>query len=631
MFEAVRNNKRIAQVILAILIVPFAFFGMDAYLSDGPSRNEVATVGGTKISLTEFEQALLEQQDRLRASSDGQIDRALLESEALRRSVLDNLVNRRVLALYAHDNRFSVTAQELQETIAGVPSFQENGQFSLERYENLLRAQGLSPAMFEARLAQDVQVQQLALPVGEAAFAAKASTQRFMVAQMEERSVREMRFAAERFASEVSISDAEIAAYYEANPAQFERAARAQAEYVVFDRSAAEAGIEVSEEQIRAFYEGNPDRFGTPEERRARHILLALDTGADEATVERTMAEANALVAELRADPSRFAELAREKSGDPGSAAKGGDLGFFGRGAMVGAFEDAAFALGKDEISAPVRSDFGVHIIQVTDIKPAAVRSLAEANDEIVAELRGQEAGRRYAEMAEQFANMVYEQPDSLAPVAEALDLQVHETGWIEREGGMIGPYSNETLLAALFSDEVARNGRNTEAVEVAQGTMVAARVKAFEAAQRLPLEQVRERILAQLRQQAGGRAAAERGAAVLAELAAGKEDAASWGEARTLQRAAPALPAAAMQAVFAASTAKLPTQIGVAMDNGDYVLYRIDSVQRPQVAPDDPRMAAVSAQYGQVLAERDFSAFILELRDRYGVEAKLPERPARD
>lgn len=631
MFEAVRNNKRVAQVILAVLIVPFAFFGMDAYFSDGPGRNDVATVGKTSISVNEFEQALRDQQDRLRSSMDGQVDRALLESEALRRSVLDNLVNRRVLALYAQENRFSVTAQELQETIAAVPSFHDNGQFSLQRYENLLRAQGMSPAMFEARLAQDIQVQQLALPLGEAAFAPGASAQRFIVAQMEERTVREMRLAAASFAAEAKISDADIAAYYEANPVQFERPARVQAEYVVFDRSAAETGIEVSEDQIRAFYEGNPGRFGVPEERRARHILLALDAGADAATVDKVMAEANALADQLRADPSRFATVAREQSRDPGSAANGGDLGFFARGAMVGAFEDAAFALGKDEISAPVRSDFGVHIIQVTDIKPAATRSLAEAHDEIAAELRGQEAGRRYAEMAEQFANMVYEQADSLAPVAEALHLQVHETGWLEREGGMIGPYTSEPLLAALFSDDAVRNHRNTEAVEVAQGTLAAARVKEFEAAQRLPLDQVRDRIGEQLRREAGGRAAAERGAAVLAELEQGKEAAANWGEARTLQRAAPALPAEAMQAVFAAPTAKLPAHVGVREANGDYVLFRIDAVERPQVAADDPRMAAVSAQYAQLLAERDFGAFITELRKRYKVELKLPALAARD
>lgn len=631
MFEAVRNNKRIAQVILAILIVPFAFFGMDAYFSDGPGRNEVATVGKTAIGVNEFEQALREQQDRLRSSMDGQVDRALLESEALRRSVLDNLVNRRVLALYAQENRFAVTAQELQQTIAAVPNFQDGGQFSLQRYENLLRAQGMSPAMFEARLAQDIQVQQIALPVGEAAFAASASAQRFMAAQMEERVVRELRFAAGTFAAEAKASDADIAAYYEANPAQFERPARLQAEYVVFDRSAAETGIEVDDDEIRAFYEGNPDRFGVPEERRARHILLALEADADAATADSVMAEAGALADELRADPSRFAELARARSRDPGSAANGGDLGFFARGAMVGAFEDAAFALAKDEISAPVRSDFGVHVIQVTDVKPAATRSLAEAREEIAAELRAQEGSRRHAEMAEQFANTVYEQADSLAPVAEALHLEVHETGWIEREGGMVGPYSSEALLAALFSDDAVRNRRNTEAVEVAQGTLAAARVKAFEAAQRLPLDQVRERIGAQLRADAGARAAAERGAAVLAELAEGKEAAAQWGEARTLQRAAPALPAEAMQAVFSAPTARLPEHVGVREANGDYVLYRIDAVQRAQIAADDPRMAAVRAQYAQLLAERDFGAFVSELRRRYKVELKLPPVAARD
>lgn len=628
MFEAVRNNKRVAQVILAILIVPFAFFGMDAYFSDSSGGSEVASVGGSTISAVELDQALREQQDRLRAAG-GELDRALLESEALRRAVLDNLINQRALALYAADNRLVVTPQQLQETIAGLPAFQEDGRFSLQRYEALLRAQGMSPAMFESRLAQDVRVQQIALSVGDAGFAPKASARRFLAAQLEERTIRELRFPVSRLAAEVRLTDEQIAAYYEGNPARFERPARLKAEYVVFDRAAVESQVTVGEGEIRAFYEGNPDRFGVAEERQARHILLPLEAAAAEAEVEKVMAEAKALAEELRTQPARFAEVAKAKSADPGSAQRGGDLGFFARGVMVGAFEEAAFAQPKGEIGEPVRSEFGVHIIQVTDIKPASVQPFEAVRDEIAAELRAQAAGRRFAELAEQFANTVYEQPDSLAPVAEALKLQVHGTDWISREGGSVGEHASDALLAALFADDAVKGGRNTEAVEVAPSTLVAARVKAFEAAQRLPLAEVKDRIADELRREAGGRQAAEQGAAALAALNKGEQVAGQWAAERKLQRGAPGLPAPAMQAVFSAGSDKLPAHVGVALADGDYVVYRIDAVVRPEIADDDPRIAAVAAQYGQVLAERDFSAFLAELRQRYKVEVKLPSAQA--
>ena len=633
MFEAIRSNKRVAQVILTILIIPFAFFGMDAYFSDSPTGTEVARVGGTGISAFEFDQALREQQDRLRQSAGGQVDRALLESMELRRVVLDNLINQRVLALYAAENRLVVTPQQLQETIAAVPAFQEDGRFSLQRYEMMVRAQGMTPANFEARLAQDVRVQQIVSSVGDASVVPQASAQRFLAAQLEERRIRELRFPVARLAAEVQVSEDEIAAFYEANPARFERAARLQADYLVFDRSAVEQGIEVADEEVRAFYEANQARYGVAEERQARHILLALDAGADEAEVARVMGEAQALVAELRAQPERFADLARDKSQDPGSAGRGGDLGFFGRGMMVGAFEDAVFAQDKGQVGDPVRTEFGVHIIEVTDIKPATIKPLDEVREQIVAELRGAEAGRRFAELAEQFANTVYEQPDSLAPAAELLGLEVRSTDWMSRDAAT-GPFANERLLNAVFSEEAVQKGRNTEAIEIGNGTLVSARVKAFEAAQRLPLDEVRERIRADLRLERGARAAAEQGAAALAVLQKGEPLAdaqrpGEWGEARTLQRGAPGLPAAAMQAVFAAPAEPLPAHVGVSAAEGDYVIYRIEAVERPQIAEGDERVAAVAAQYSQLLAGRDFAAFLAELRQRYKVEVSANALPS--
>lgn len=624
MFEAVRKSKRFAQIILALIIVPFAFFGMDAYFSDAPGGGEVAKVGGTSISAAEFEQALRDQQDRLRNEADGQVDRNLLQSEELRQAVLENLVNRRVLALYAAESRLTVTPQQLQQTIAEVPTFQEDGRFSLQRYEALLRAQGMTPAMFEARLAQDVRVQQLALPVGEGAFAARDSARRFLVAQLEEREVREMSFPASRFVAEVKLADDAVQKYYDANAAAFGRPARVKAEYVVFDTAALEQQVTVTEEEVKAFYESNAARFGQPEERQARHILLQLAADADEAAVAAARTRAEELHARLEKDPKQFEALAKEFSQDPGSAARGGDLGVFGRGLMVKAFEDAAFAQGKGEIGAPVRSDFGFHIIQVTDIKPSTIRPLEAVRGEVTAELRKQAAGRRFAELAEQFSNTVYEQPDSLKPAAEALKLEIRQSDWIARDAEGLGEYRNAKLVDALFSDDAVKNHRNTQAIEVGGNTLVAARVVEYQAAQRPALDEIRPAIEQQLRNEEASRLAAERGAAAVAALQKGETVAGEWGASRTVQRGAPALPVNAMRAVFSAPASKLPAHVGVSQPGEGYVVYRIDAVKRPTLADDDPRIAAVMSQYARLFAERDFAAFIAELRQRYQVETSL-------
>lgn len=624
MFDAVRNNKRVAQVILALLIIPFAFFGLESYFTDGPGSNEVAVVGGQPISAAEFEQALRERQDRLRNTMDGQVDRALLESEALRRAVLDNLVNQRVLARYAADQHMVVTPAELQETIAAVDAFQENGRFSLQRYEALLRAQGMTPAGFEARLAQDVRIQQIANAVGEAGFTATASAKRFLAAQLEERDIREMRFPANRYLGEVKLADDAAQRYYDANGARFERPAQVKAEYVVLDEAVLGKQVKVGDDEIKAFYEANQSRYGQPEERRARHILIQVDADAPEDAVAKARATIDDIAARLAKDPKQFEALAKASSQDPGSASRGGDLGFFGRGAMVKAFDDATFSQNKGDIGPVVRSDFGFHIIQVTDIKPATVKPFDSVRGEIAEELRKQAAGRRFAEVAEQFSNMVYEQSDSLKPVADQFGLTIQQGDWVTRGAEGLGNYRNPRLVEALFSDDAVKQGRNTEAVEAGPNTLVAARVQSFEAAQRLPFAEVKAQIEQQLRNEEAARLAAERGAAALAALQKGETPAGEWLPGRKLQRGAPALPAEAMQAVFSAPAKTLPAHVGVNMPDGTYVVYRIDAVNRPQLAEDDPRITAVASQYGRLVAERDFGAFLAELRQRYEVQLKL-------
>lgn len=624
MFEAVRKNKRVAQLILAVIIVPFAFFGMDSYFSDGAGGPEVAKVGDYSVTSMEFDEALRARQDRIRRASNGEVDPALFATREFRRAVLENLVNDRVLAMYAADSGLAITGQQLQDVIGSEAAFQEDGKFSRARYEQLLQAQGMSPAMFEARLAQDMQREQVVQSVGQSAFAGQAAVRRLVGIQLEERRVSSLRFAPEDFAAGIEISPEAIEAHYTANMARYTRPERLRAEYVVFDRSALAADVTVDEAAVRAYYDANQSQYGQPEERRARHILVRVQPTASEAEVESAREKAAALLAEVRAAPERFAEIARESSQDPGSAGRGGDLGFFAPGAMVPAFDEAVFGRDAGTVGDLVKTDFGFHIIEVTEIKPPTVRPFGEVRDEIADELRNQEAQRRFPVIAEQFVNTVYEQPDSLASAAELIGAEVRTTDWISRADGEVGGYQDRRILDALFDPKTRAGGENIEAVEVERGTLVSARVVEYEEARQLALDEVRSTIETELRDREATQRAQARGEEVLAALRAGETAVpGKWTAPVSRPRGNPGLPPVAAEAVFSAKVDSLPAYAGALIPGGSYTVFRIESVTNPEYSDDDRQVQAFAAQYDRLVAEQEFAAFVLSLRERYGVEIR--------
>jgi peptidyl-prolyl cis-trans isomerase D len=626
MFEVVRNNKRLAQGILAIVTVPFAFVGLE-FLKAGAGDTEVARVGGAPIYQTEFDRAMRNQQDRLRRTVGAQASLAMLESDELRQAVLDNLVNNQMLARYAEEMRISVSAEQLAQIILQDPNFQEDGKFSPTRYRELLARQQMNPAMYEAGLAQDARAQQLVLSVGEATVVAKASVQRVLDAQNEKRVVREWRFPLAAKLGEVSINDEVIQKYYDDNAARFERPARVKAEYVVFDEAALRDRISVSEDEIRQSYDKNIGRYAMPEERHARHILIEVPEGADDAQVEAARRRIDDLAAQLRKSPARFAALAKEFSQDPGSKELGGDLGFIAREQMDQAFEDALFLQKKGDIGIPVRSSFGFHIIQVIAIREAKTQAFAAVHDEIAAELRKQAAGQRYAELAEKFSELVHEGSDSLESASRELGVRIQNTDWIERAAGGIGAYQSQELMNELFSPDSTEGHYNTSAVSVGVNALVAARVVEYESAQRLPLSEVKGAIETQLKREQAQRLSTETGAAALAALDKGETVAAKWGEPRTLQRGLPIVSPVASHAIFAAQVTTLPLRLGVELPGEGYAIYQIDSIERPAAVEDAAVLASITSQYARLLAERDFSAFLATLRARYKVKTHLPPK----
>ena len=614
MFELIQKRKRLAQVVLVLLVIPFAFFGLESYTSLSGSRSDVATVNGSSITQAEFAEELRRQQDRLRAAFGPNIDVEALDTPESRQALLESLVSQRLVAGAALRGGLSVSDEQLRETIAAVPAFQgEGGGFSRSNYEVLLRAQNMTPQSFEARLRHDMALNRLAEAVRGTAIASRTVTERLEAIQAERREVHEALVAAQPFLSQVKVGDAEVQAYYEANPAEFRVPERVRAEFLVLSAEALGRRDAVSEADLKAAYDARAGQYRVDEQRRASHILV------------KTEQEAAKLAAEARKSPGRFADLAKQHSQDPGSAANGGDLGFFGRGMMVPAFEEAAFRMKEGEISAPVKSEFGWHVIRLTGMQPAKVRPLAEVRAELAAELARQQGARRFAEAAETFANMVYEQSDSLKPAAERFNLALQTSGWIARGAPApdAGPLANAKLQDALFGDDAVKARRNTDAIEVAPNVLVAARVVEHQPETQKKLGEVRAEIEQRLRAQAAARLAQQAGEAKLAELRKGGNAGLDWAAAKAVSRRSPqGVPAGALREIMAADPAALPAYVGAARGTEGYMVYRVTKLLEPEPKT-EAQKSAERTRAAQLAGARELDAYVESLRARADIEIR--------
>lgn len=625
MFDAVRNNKRIVQGFLVLITLPFAFWGVDSYFRSSGGSSEMANVGGSPVSRQEFTQAVRDQQERLRTQMGGDFNPAMLETPEARQAMLDSLITQRLLLLHASKSGLTASDAQLIEVISSIPALQEDGQFSRRRYEQALRAQGLTQGGFEAKLRQDLTLQQLVQAVSDTAVISKAAAERVIAIQLEERQVSEAAIRPEQFAARIKLSAEAVKDYYEKNRKLFEIPQQIRAEFVVLSREALMEQITVSADEIKAAYEKNAKNFVTQEERRASHILIQAPADAPESELKAARAKIDAILQQVKGNPADFAKLAREHSQDPGSGPKGGDLGFFPRGAMVKPFEDAVFTLKESQVSDVVRSEFGFHIIRLTGIKPGKVRSLDEARDSIAAELKLQAAGRKFAEAAEIFSNMVYEQSDSLQPAAEKFKLAIRQTGFFDQGNrAAAGPLAgNEKLFAALFSDDALKNRRNTDAIEVAPNTLVAARVMEIRPAELRSFEAVKGDIERKLTAEETASLAQKDGEEKLTRLQRGEAVALAWGQPQTVTRSPMrGLSPEAQRVIFAAPAGKLPAYAGIGLPNGAYVVYRISQVRSGAgKSRDDQRAKMQRAKLAQLSGAEDFNAYLAALQQRYGVK----------
>ncbi|MDP2878346.1 MAG: SurA N-terminal domain-containing protein [Sulfuricella sp.] len=614
MLEIIRDRAQglIAKIIIGLITIPFALWGVDSYIRDGDKADILAEVNGQEITRQEFSRTLKEQQERMRGAMGERFDPAMLDRPEVRQSVLDGLVQQRLLAMEANRVGFNLPDTLLASIIAEIPEFQQDGKFSQARYESMIRAQDMTPAVFESRLRQNLVIQQLFEGLSHGVAVPRASEE--MVARLAEqqREISQAMLTPEQYMIQLKVDPAGIKAYYDKHREEFLVPEQARLDYVVLSADELRQQMVASDEEVKKYYDEHSAQYNEPEQRRASHILIA----------ERTQAER--ILKEIKQNPAKFEDIAKQHSKDPGSAAKGGDLGFFARGAMVKPFEDAAFGMKGGEISALVQSDFGFHIIKLTAIRQGGARSLDEVRGEIAPELKKHKAVKKFAELAETFSNTVYEQPDSLKPVADALKLKIQSSPWISKKGTDMALLKHPKLLQAVFSEDALKLKRNTEAVEVAPNTLVAARVAEHKAASYKPFEDLHTELAKRLLHEQGNAMAVKQGKDALASLQKGGAVAdLKWGATILINREnASSMGKDALSQIFRADTGKLPAYTGIENPKGGYLLIKVSKVVEPG-AIDPAKKKSYASQLRQAFAQEYSSAYLASLKQKADISIK--------
>ncbi|MGE8319160.1 MAG: SurA N-terminal domain-containing protein [Comamonas sp.] len=633
MFESIRKHSKVVMILLFVLIIPsFIFVGVNQNYFQEKSP-VVAKVNGQEITQADWDNAHRMESDRLRSQSPD-MDAKLLDTPQARYATLERLVRDRVLNVAVQKMHMFASDAALATALQQIPQIaalkKPDGSLDVAAYRALVGAQGLTPEGFEANMRRDLSLSQVLGGVLNTAFVTDAETKMAVDALYQQREIQVARFPSKDFASKVVVSDADVEAFYKDNSALFRQPEQASIEYVVLDNAAVRASIKLNEDDLRTYYKENLSRFMDKEQRRASHILINASKSASAEDRAQAKKKAEALLAEVKAQPGQFADVAKKNSQDTGSAAQGGDLNFFSRGDMVKPFEDAAFSMKPGDISDVIESDYGYHIIKLTDVKTPRTPSFEELRPKIENELQQQQAQRKYAEAAEAFSNMVFEQSDSLKPVADKLGLKIQSADHVGRTPavGVTGPLANATFLEALFSNDSLKNQRNTEAIEVAPSTMAAGRIVKYQEARVLPLEEVKAKAHDLLVAQKSAELARKDGEAKLAEWKVNAAAASLQAPVVVSRQNAQQQPVALLNAVMHAKVdASTAAWVGVDLGADGYAVARVNKIV-PRAEDSAELRLRQKQEFERIAGYAEATAYYELLKERYKAQILAP-RPA--
>lgn len=513
MLTAIREKTQgiIATFIVALIAIPFALWGVNSYFDTGGQIN-VAKVDGVEITQNTYRNEI----DRLR----GRVDPKTLDDKRFKQTILDNLIDQTIVVQNAEDQGYRVSNAQLAEIIRNQPNFQRDGKFDQALYEGLLRREGLNPVEFEDQVRRQILMTHLQAGISESGIVTGSEVAHIVRLLAQEREVAYALIGADALASKITPSNQDIEQYYSAHPELFRFPEQVRIEYLQLSASDRSQSQPPTEEELKKAYEEEAARYVLPEKRRASHILISLAADSAEDQSQKALAKIQDIAIQARSGAD-FAALARKHSMDSATAAQGGDLGEIRRGVLPKELEEAVFVLKSGEISQPVRSTYGYHLVKLTAHTPGKRKTYAEVRKELVEVVRRRQAEEHYLDVSEKFRNIVYEQPDSLAPAAKALGLEIRRSEWFSPSGGS-GIAANPKIVQAAFDPDVLSQTRNSDAIEIDADTLVAIRVAERRPAGRKPLAEVRPQVERALKQERALQQARQLGEEAMQQLRAG-------------------------------------------------------------------------------------------------------------
>lgn len=618
MLEKFRSyaQTKAAKIILALILVPFALFGIDSYLNQAGNNLSIAKVNGYKIALPEYNRAIENVRNRI-MSEGKKVDPAMFDSFEFKESVIDGLITKQLLNNDIKKSRFRITDQQLSQYIIGMPEFQKDGKFSQEIYDKVLQNNQLTPKKFEESIRNDLLIQQVRDGLQKLTFIPPNNLAETLKATSQQREISIAEFKTKEYMTKANIAEKDMQAFYDQNKSKFLAPEQVKAEFVVFSLANILPTINVTEDEIKSFYKANADKYQNQQQREASHILIAASKNAPPAEKAKAKAKAEDVLNQVRKNPKQFEELATKYSQDPESAKKGGDLGSFSRGMMVKPFDDAVFSMKVNEISNIVESDFGYHIIKLTKIIGEG-GGFDAMRPQIKAELIYQKGQEKFAALAEEFSNKVYEQSSSLDAVSKRFNLPIQKTDWISRKDSDKF-FKNEALMSALYSKESIKDHRNTEAIEVTPNNLISARVVDYKAQSTKPFADVKKNIEDYLKFESAKKMVASEGEAALKSLtdASRKID---WQPATLVDRKnTKGLSDAVVNHAYKMPTDKLPSYSGFIDGNNGYVIVKVNKVSFPNDSNEENKQAFAS-DYSEALSAEYLSAYLKGLKAKASV-----------
>jgi peptidyl-prolyl cis-trans isomerase D len=630
MLDFFRNHKRLMMMMLMLVILPgLGFVGIQGFRGFFDESANVASVNGHKITRADYDNAARQQMDQARQILGARFDASSFDTPQHRKDILDGLIQQRVLVDEVQRLHLTASDDAVRRTLLADPMIASlknpDGSIDLDKYKQLLAMQGMTPEQYDERVRYSLAMEQLPSALVSSAFTPKALAQQLTGLSEQQREVQGLAFHASDYAPKIQPTDAQLQSYYDAHKNDFATPATAQIQYLVLSAATVAASVTPSDADLKKYYDENIAHYKTQEEVRASHILITVAKDASAADRAAAKQKAEQILAEVKAHPDQFAEIAQKDSQDPGSASKGGDLGYFGPGMIAGgqAFDDAVFKLKKDEISDVIQSDFGYHIVKVTDIKPSVTQPFDAVKGQIATEVKSQQAAKLLTDATDGFTSTVYEQSKTLQPAADKYKLTIQTATVTPKPNATLppdSPLNNPKFLNAVFATDSVEQHNNTQAIDVGNNTLISARVASFQPAAVPAFAAVKDAVRQKVVAQQAGEMARKDGEAKLADLQKSKSTDGFSPALKVSRNDAQGLPPDALSAVFKADSQKLPAYVGVDLGDQGYAIYRVNSVTNGPAA-DGPRLAAAQQQLAGVSGQSETQAYLDALRERSKVK----------